>query len=77
MWFTAANKSDPTKRYPTFDLSALAFAVLAIGSFWGILRVQVLHLFLPFSTVNTRAVNQSLEGVVLKIMRMQAASDAT
>jgi glutathione S-transferase len=42
IWYAIAYQNDPAKRGPTFGLSVLAFAGLAAGAFWGVLRILVL-----------------------------------
>jgi glutathione S-transferase len=42
IWYAIAYQKDPAKRGPAFGLSVLAFAGLAVGAFWGVLRILVL-----------------------------------
>jgi glutathione S-transferase len=42
IWYAIAYQKDPAKRGPAFGLSVLAFAGLAAGAFWGVLRILVL-----------------------------------
>lgn len=39
IWYAIAYQKDPTKRGPGFGLSVLAFAGMAAGALWGVIKV--------------------------------------
>lgn len=39
IWYAIAYQKDPTKRGPGFGLSFLAFAGMAAGALWGVIKV--------------------------------------